>query len=119
MSQITSNIDINQKKFLSDAPNPVSLSMVTGKEFDLTNCLNQLSSDLNERYQMIAKSTYGQIKEEYISHLYLLNEWHVFRDNSGTFTGRLKSITDHGRLKIEKKSGEITLYSFKEIEFIL
>jgi BirA family transcriptional regulator, biotin operon repressor / biotin---[acetyl-CoA-carboxylase] ligase len=112
-------ININQKIFLSDAPNPVSLSMVTGIEFDLTDCLNQLSSDLNERYQMIIKGKYGQIKEEYISHLYLINEWHTFRDKSGAFTGRIKSVTDHGRLKIEKKSGNISLYSYKEIEFIL
>ena len=35
-------LNINQNNFVSDAPNPVSLRMVTGKNYDLSNCLNQL-----------------------------------------------------------------------------
>jgi len=112
-------ININQNKFLSDAPNPVSLCMITGNEYDLTNCLNQLTSDLNERYQKITKEKHAQIKEEYVSQLYRLNEWHTFRDPSGLYTGRIKSVTDSGRLQIEKRSGNISVYAFKEVDFIL
>ena len=37
-------ININQSKFLSDAPNPVSLTNLTGGQFDLSQCLSQLAS---------------------------------------------------------------------------
>ncbi len=30
-------LNINQEKFLSDAPNPVSLSLITGKKYDLNS----------------------------------------------------------------------------------
>jgi BirA family biotin operon repressor/biotin-[acetyl-CoA-carboxylase] ligase len=112
-------ININQKKFISDAPNPVSLSMVTGKAYDLSNCLKRLTSDLNNRYQKMSKKNLSQIKDEYVSNLYRLKEWHTYRDQSGLFTGRIKSITNNGNLKIEKSSGKISIYSFKEVDFIL
>ena len=32
-------ININQKKFISNAPNPVSLTQITGKEYDLHGCI--------------------------------------------------------------------------------
>ena len=93
--------------------------MITGIVYDLTNCLNQLTSDLNERYQKITTEKHAQIKEEYVSQLYRLDEWHTFSDQAGHYTGRIKSVTDSGRLQIEKRSGNISVYAFKEVDFIL
>jgi len=112
-------LNINQKKFLSDAPNPVSLSLITGKNYDLANCVSELASDLDNRYKQLISENYKLIKEEYVMQLFRLNEWHNFRDISGIYTGRILSVAMYGRLQIEKKSGIIREYSFKEIEFIL
>jgi BirA family biotin operon repressor/biotin-[acetyl-CoA-carboxylase] ligase len=111
-------LNINQTKFFSDAPNPVSLSMVTGKKYDLVTCLGQLTSFLDKRYDQLVKGNNSQIKEEYISKLYKSNVWSGFRDKNGSFSGRIKSVSDIGRIQIETKSGVIKEYSFKEVEFI-
>jgi BirA family transcriptional regulator, biotin operon repressor / biotin---[acetyl-CoA-carboxylase] ligase len=111
-------LNINQDQFLSDAPNPVSLRMVTGKKYDLISCLNQLASDLDKRYKQLIAGNLGQIKEEYISQLYRLKKWCNFIDKNGTYSGRILSVTDHGRLQIERKTGKIIEYSYKEIDFM-
>jgi BirA family transcriptional regulator, biotin operon repressor / biotin---[acetyl-CoA-carboxylase] ligase len=112
-------LNINQDKFLSNAPNPVSLRMITGKDHELNTCLNQLASDLDKRYKQLIAGNLIQIKEEYVSHLYRLNEWCNYRDKKGLYCGRIKSIAEYGNLMIEPKSGKIKEYSFKEVEFIL
>ena len=112
-------LNINQTKFKSDAPNPISLSMLTGINFDLITCLNQLSADIDNRYKQLIAGNSEEIIKEYISRLYRLNKWHEFRDSKEIFSGRILTIGGYGRIKIEKLNGVICVYSFKEIEFIL
>jgi BirA family biotin operon repressor/biotin-[acetyl-CoA-carboxylase] ligase len=112
-------LNINQEKFLSDAPNPVSLKLITGISLDLITCLNQLASDLDKRYKQIISESYDLIRNDYLSRLYRLNEWFNFKDSGGIYSGRILSVSDIGRLQIERKSGLRSEYSFKEIEFIL
>ncbi len=112
-------LNVNQEKFLSDAPNPVSMKQLTGNHFDLTSSLSQLSSDLDKRYKLVLSESYDLIRNDYSSKLYRRNGWFNFRDMKGIFSGRIISVYETGRLQIEKKSGLFEEYSFKEIEFIL
>ena len=109
--------NINQQQFISSAPNPVSLKQITGKSYELKDCLNQLCSDLDKRYKQIIGSP-EKLKHEYISKLYRLNEWSEFRDPRSIFTGKILTVGEYGSLKIEIKTGEIKEFAFKEIEFI-
>jgi BirA family biotin operon repressor/biotin-[acetyl-CoA-carboxylase] ligase len=111
-------LNVNQVKFISDAPNPVSMSMVTGKVYDLNDCLRQLVKDLDKRYKQLLSGKYSTITKNYISVLYRYNEWCNFRDSDGIFTGRIISVTDSGNLKVEKRSGKTCEYLFKEVEFM-
>jgi BirA family biotin operon repressor/biotin-[acetyl-CoA-carboxylase] ligase len=112
-------LNINQVKFLSKAPNPVSLKTITGKEYDLRELLTELASSLDKRYKQILSEKSEQLKEEYISKLYRLNQWAGFRDHTGIFTGRILSVSENGKLLVETKSGSRNEYSFKEVEFII
>lgn len=112
-------LNVNQDKFLSNAPNPVSMKLLTGKEFDLAKCLSQLSADLDKRYKQVISENCDVIRNEYTAKLYRRNEWINFRDQGGIFSGRILSVTESGKLQIEKKSGMRGEYCFKEIEFIL
>ena len=112
-------LNINQRKFLSDAPNPVSLALLTRPDYDLSVCLDQLIADIDNRYKQLISENYFQIREEYISHLFHLNRWKKYRSFSGEFTGRILSVRDSGELQVEKHSGKIVEYRFKEIDFVL
>jgi BirA family biotin operon repressor/biotin-[acetyl-CoA-carboxylase] ligase len=111
--------NINQEKFLSDAPNPVSLKLVTGVNYDLAICLDQLASDIDKRYKQIIAGDYSSLRNEYFSNMYRFNKWFDFHDSEGTYSGRILSVSDSGRLQIERKSGNVSEYSFREVEFIL
>lgn len=112
-------LNINQEKFISTAPNPVSLRLLTGMSYDLSACMNKLVTDLDKRYKQLFAGNSGLIKKEYVSKLYRLNKWCEFRDIKGICTGRILTVGDTGQIKIEKRNGEIFKYAFKEIEFIL
>jgi BirA family transcriptional regulator, biotin operon repressor / biotin---[acetyl-CoA-carboxylase] ligase len=111
-------LNINQDKFISGAPNPISLKMITGREHDLDLSLNQLLSDLDKRYKQLIAGNFNQVRKEYILQLYRLNEWSDFKDLNGIFKGRIISVTEEGRLQIERGNGVINEYLFKEVEFI-
>ena len=112
-------LNINQEKFLSSAPNPVSLRQLSGINYDLRTCLSQLGRAIDQRYKQLIAGNWEEIKKEYVSKLYRYNEWHEFRDINGKFTGRILTVGDYGSLTVEIKDGNIKEYGFKEIEFIL
>lgn len=110
-------LNINQLRFISDAPNPVSLSILTGFEYNLQECLGQLTSELDKRYRYLIPGDSEKLKKEYISRLYGHNQWRRFRDQNGTFAGCISGVNNEGLLRIELKNGNLREYSFKEIEF--
>jgi BirA family transcriptional regulator, biotin operon repressor / biotin---[acetyl-CoA-carboxylase] ligase len=112
-------ININQEKFLSDAPNPVSLSILTGRQYDLDDCLRQLSRELDKRYKQLISEDFDLLQRDYCSMLYRRDQWCSFQDTDGIFTGRISDVTGLGRLKVEREDGVVSEYSFKEIDFIL
>lgn len=112
-------LNINQREFLSNAPNPVSLSLITGIEYDPELCLSQLAMAIDKRYYQLLSGKHTEIRRNYISQLYRLNEWNVFSDSGGTFRGRILTVKDDGMIQIERDDSSIREYVFKELDFIL
>jgi len=111
-------LNINQLKFTGNAPNPVSMSILTGKEYDIDNCLTELSKAIDKRYTLLMKGSSEIICSDYISKLYRINEWAGFRDKDGTFKGRIVSVSEQGMLLIEHEGRKTKEYAFKEVDFI-
>lgn len=111
-------LNINQDHFPEYIPNPVSLKILTGKDYDTKLCLKQLAGWLDRWYKKLISDRRSEIRNEYTSSLYRLNEWHKFKTDNKTFSGKIVSVADSGRLQIEDRNSEIHEFSFKEIEFI-
>jgi BirA family biotin operon repressor/biotin-[acetyl-CoA-carboxylase] ligase len=111
-------LNINQEQFPGYVPNPVSLKMLTGKDYDTDLCLKQLAGCLDKRYKQLISERRYEIRNEYILSLYRLNKWHRFKSETGIISGKIASVTDSGFLQIEVRNSEIRNFSFKEIEFI-
>lgn len=110
-------VNINQTNFPDHIPNPVSLKILTGIEYDLMTCLKQLAALLDIRYKQLLSEAIPGIRDEYISSLYRYNEWHEFSTGNGNFSGRIITVDDSGRLIIKQKDKIIRKFDFKEIEF--
>lgn len=110
-------LNINQTKFVSDAPNPTSLAIVTNKEFDLGEELDLLLECIENRYFQLVDGKSIQLEKDYLNVLYWINELHLFSDENGEFEGKIVGITDFGQLRIKVKDEE-RIYNFKEVSFI-
>jgi BirA family biotin operon repressor/biotin-[acetyl-CoA-carboxylase] ligase len=110
-------VNVNQEQFPDNVPNPVSLKMLTGNDYDLDSCLQQLAKCLDKRYKQVISGYRSEIRDEYTSSLYRLNAWHKFISENGEFSGRLLSVTDLGQMVIEEVGGKKREFSFREVEF--
>jgi BirA family biotin operon repressor/biotin-[acetyl-CoA-carboxylase] ligase len=112
-------LNINQEEFLTDAPNPVSLGMITGNTYDLAECLSQLLSDIDTRYQALEGDEAELLITDYHSRLYMFNRMIRLSDAGGIFRGRITGVTRSGSLLVEREEGKMIEYSFKEVEYII
>ncbi|NCB08054.1 MAG: biotin--[acetyl-CoA-carboxylase] ligase [Bacteroidia bacterium] len=112
-------ININQEVFLSDAPNPVSLKQLTGKNYPVEDLARQMVSHIFHWYEKLKCWKFEEIESAYISHLFRMGEWSVFRANGVSFEARIVGIGEFGQLMLEDRSGKITGYLFKEVEFVI
>jgi len=112
-------LNINQEKFSNQIPNPTSLNILTGKKYNITDCLNKLLIALDKRYKQLVMGEVEYLKKEYTLKLYRYNEWSKFMDINGLFKGRIDSVANDGRLIIEKSDSKFSEYAFKEVEFII
>jgi biotin-[acetyl-CoA-carboxylase] ligase BirA-like protein len=62
-------VNINQERFESNAPNPVSLRQMTGNTYQLNDCLENLCACIAHRYKMITGNA-DQLHSDYEQHLY-------------------------------------------------
>jgi len=111
-------ININQKHFPRHLPNPTSLKILTGKDYDLEQCLNELAAKLDARYKLLLYNRIGRIEEDYKNSLYRFGQFTEFSDNRGVFEGKIISVTDTGRIQIEDRRGRIYEYGFNEVDFL-
>jgi len=110
-------LNINQQEFVSDAPNPVSLSQITGQIYNLEESLAKLCQKIDVRYQQLCEGKFGQIDDDYIGMLYRRSCWSSYSDENGDFEGQILGVDLIGRLIIETKAGQVNKYHFKEVTF--
>jgi BirA family biotin operon repressor/biotin-[acetyl-CoA-carboxylase] ligase len=111
-------LNINQETFPSEIPNAVSLKIITGKEHAPDQCLNDVLSRLDFRYRQLLYDDRAMIRSEYVSRLYRLNEWHLFKRKGSVFNGRITDVLSSGKLKIEEDTGKMSEFGFREIEYV-
>lgn len=112
-------LNVNQRRFLSDAPNPVSLSQILGHDVPCREVLGRFVAHLRSYYNMMQAGEYAALHTQFLEHLYRLGSEHAFRDADGTFRGRITGVEPAGRLVITDTLGRIRHYAFKEVEYIL
>lgn len=112
-------VNLNQQKFVSDAPNPVSLSQITGQTYDIEAILHQILDRTAFYYQQLKDGKGDEIAERYCAALYRREGLHTYRDANGIFRARIVEIQPSGRLILEDESGDLRPYLFKEVACVL
>lgn len=112
-------VDINQTRFLSDAPNPVSLAQILGKAVERNQVLNSILLQFNHYYGMMERKQFSELHNRYMQHLYRRNALHPYADATGTFQARIIDVEPTGHLVLECQNGEQRRYDFKEVSFLI
>ena len=108
-------LNVNQMEFVSDAPNPVSLKQITGKEYDI----DQLMQGLFEAVNTVLNEPEDVIWFEYKSHLYRRKGYWPFEDKNGTFEAQIRDVLPTGEIVLEDQEGKERKYHFKQIRYVI
>ncbi len=111
-------LNVNQERFLSDAPNPVSMCLLLGRHLSL--------HDVKER---VADAVEKRLGEDF-SHLhadFMHNLWrgdgryYPYQDTTSgeTFEARIEAVEPTGILHLTDRAGALRKYAFKEVAFLL
>ena len=118
-------LNVNQQTFLSDAPNPVSIIQITGKQTNREELLNEIIQAFTLRLQQCrdqlneANAIYDLLSHEYNLRLYRREGFHSYRDKEGTFDAELLKVEDDGTLVLSDRNHRQRRYAFKEVAFII
>ncbi|MDR0907617.1 MAG: biotin--[acetyl-CoA-carboxylase] ligase [Rikenellaceae bacterium] len=112
-------INVLQTAFEEWLPNPTSMKLEAGREFDRGEVLEQFMQCLTARYEMLRGGDREQILADYHSKIYRLGvpaEYEL--PDGGRFTGIIRGIKPSGDLIIENAGGT-KCYLFREVQFVI
>jgi BirA family biotin operon repressor/biotin-[acetyl-CoA-carboxylase] ligase len=106
-------VNVNQRQFHSNAPNPVSLWQIHGHETDrellLQSILDKFTLYINKK----------EIKTQYLHLLYRRKGFHPYADREGSFMAEIVDVEDDGHLLLCDDNGQQRRYAFKEVSFVI
>ena len=104
-------VNVNQRVFHSDAPNPVSLWQICKHETDCKQLLNDI---LHAFEKYLAKDN----RELYLSMLYRRHGFYPYCDLNGTFMAEFVTVEPDGHLLLRDDIGRERRYAFKEVNYV-
>ena len=117
MSLCGIGVNVNQRRFLSDAPNPVSLWQLTGRELPLGEALEQLLGCLADRYRAVGD--YASLESDFLRLLYRREGVHRWESDGGErFEASICGVDEFGRLVLLDAEGRRRVCGFKEVRYL-
>lgn len=111
-------VNVNQERFTSDAPNPVSLIQITRKESDREQLLCDITDEFLKLYALAMEGKADQIRQEYKENLYRRKGLHPYEDVRGEFLAEIADVEPTGHLVLRFENGNTCRYEFKQVKYI-
>ncbi len=113
-------VNINQTVFPENLPNPTSLSIVTGRQYDLDAEFSQLMALIREGLYYISRKNAPALMQRYKSMLLGLNRTLIYRSGGKVFKGIIRDVDSHGYLQLEDEAThEVQSYAFNEVNLVI
>lgn len=110
-------LNVNQTSFISDAPNPVSMAMITGREYDL----DQIALSFRKAFLTRMTMDADMLHAAYMNHLWRGDGLsYPYRDTASgvCFKAKTVAVEPEGFLILEDDTATLRRYAFKEVEAI-
>jgi len=111
-------LNVNQTLFSKELPNPISLKMITGKDFNLDNVLNLLIVNIKDAVESLRSDEMcAEINRKYIEKLYRYREWAFYKHQNQVKQLIIIGFDKYGRLLLQDKEGAAIVCDVKELQF--
>ena len=111
-------LNVNQTQFSANIPNPISLRNITGITYNIEECVHSLCTAVVHRYEQLLLHP-EIINNEYLQHLYRLNEYHSYIYNEEQISAKITGVSDVGFLQLQTKVGNTIECDLCEIKYII
>lgn len=114
-------LNVNQERFYSDAPNPVSIHMLTGEVTPLDEVERELLGNIREMCGYLHPERYDELHAMYCAQLWRADGFYPYTDaaTGARFEARIKSIAPTGHITLEEADGTERTYAFKEVQAVM
>jgi BirA family transcriptional regulator, biotin operon repressor / biotin---[acetyl-CoA-carboxylase] ligase len=112
-------LNVNQTSFVSDAPNPVSMKIMTAMDYSLDDILQKLLRSVFNRYAQITPDTNRNIENDYHKALYRLMKWHKYFIKGSQVIAKITGTNEYGQLLLETETDNILVCDLKEVKFVI
>ena len=111
-------LNVNQKDFPGNVPNPISIRMINDKEVDRAAVLRAFIKNLEKNIEKLRKAPHS-FEFDYLRKQYRIEGVHWFRDKTGPFQASLHAIYPNGQLELIDTQNKIRRYYHKEVEYVI
>jgi len=112
-------VNVNQTRFCSDAPNPLSIAQIVGHRVNREAVLDSILDRFSFYYNKVEEGHFSEIHTEYLQHLYRKGADYRYEDEHGEFLATLIGVEPTGHLLLLDNNGVTRKYAFKEVKYIL
>lgn len=122
-------LNVNQTTFLSSAPNPVSLKLISSKETDIDALMQALMAEI----ETLEAMDEAQVWAYYREHLYRREGFWPFverevstaptmnadRKTERVFLAKIENVRTNGEIELRDQAGNLRTYHFKQVRYVL
>lgn len=108
--------NVNQTEFPDWVPNPVSLALLTGRQYELEPLLQQLLQCIASRYEALRRG--DDMQREYLDCLLNLGVPARYKYNEEEVEATITGVDPHGRLLLTTSDGRHLCCGMKEIALL-
>ena len=111
-------ININQTEFDKDIPNPISLKLLTNRDFDVHSMVRDLIGFCRQ-YKCSNNLNAQDVHKEYLSHLFLYQEFAWYEMDGKMVEAEISGTDVYGRLLLRDREGNTYCCGMKEVRLCL
>ena len=122
-------VNVHQMDWQSNAPNPISMKEITGREYDIEGLLKEWICSMKSW----KNSKIEELSSAYLQHLYRREGWHEYverevsiaptsiaeKGTKNTFLAKIVTVTEQGELVLRLQDNAEKKYHFKQIRFVI
>lgn len=111
-------INVNQKQFLSDAPNPISMRNITGREYELPTLLEEFVNEIITKLNTYEAAPDAEaLRREYFARLWRGEGFWPYHDclRNCDIRARIDNVGAMGHLTLVTDADEALTFAFKEV----